>query len=257
MLRDPVSLNTTYFREFGMHEVKNKYGDSDYIVSAPNWGEMAELIQSDLPKKGNVITPEYITVSHTLDELRRESRLISDRVKEAKALTEKSDAILHLGTPTKTHDDKGRPRWLNSVLSIQRGKVTSITHKTTLVPLEQEAGVIEPLSDLRHIQNGNAVLICAELYGLFIGNRQPKLLQQNNIKRIFAPTAWATPLVDNHITRTMHQEAGGEDNYYRKQLELVVGRYVMSLPTVNQVIVSDKGRADLPPYNAVFSRVGH
>lgn len=255
MLRNPVPINATFYREYGVHEVKSKQNESDYILSAPNWDETVELLKTDQPKKGNVITPEYATVSSSLDELRTNSRLIGERIKEAKASTKKSDAILHLGTPTETYDRNGKPRWLNSVLSIHRGNVLNVTHKTTLVPLEQEAGVIEPFSDLRRIKNGAAVLICAELYGLFIGNKTPASLQKKPVERVFAPAAWATPIADSPSIHSMHQEAGGEDSYYRKQLELVIARYVMTVPSINKVIVSDKGRPDLPPYNGVFERI--
>lgn len=255
MLQHHNPVNVTFFRDYGLHEVKNDFDNPAFIASAPNWDETFQLLKESLPKKGNVITPEYATVSHNLSQLHKEGRKINDRIQQARALTKKSDAILHLGTPTEAYDNLGRSRWLNSVLSIRRGNIDSVTHKTTLVPVEKEVGVIEPLTDLRKIKNGNAVLICAELYGLFIGNRQPEILQNSNVSRIFASTAWATPITDRPIALAMHDACGGEDNYYRQQLELVVGRYAMSIPTVRQVIVADRGRPDLPPYNAVFSRI--
>lgn len=238
-----------------MHELKNTSKDSDFIASSPDWDSTLRLLKSEFPKAGNVITPEYATLSSNIDFLRKDSRLIDERIREAVDLTMKSDAILHLGTPTETYDKRGRPRWLNSVLSIHRGKIREATHKTTLLPIEQVAGVVEPTADLRRVKNGIAVLICAELYGLFIGNRQPEALRDKNVTRVFAPASWATPIADHPMVQSMHEAAGGEDNYYRQQLELVVGRYVMSIPSIKQVVVADKGRANLPPYNAVFNRI--
>lgn len=255
MLRDPTPISATYFREYGMHELKNSSKDSDFIASSPDWDDTLQLLKSEFPKAGNVITPEYATLSSNIDILREESRLIDERIREAIDITRKSDAILHLGTPTETYDNRGRPKWLNSVLSIHRGKVREATHKTTLLPVEQGAGVMEPLADLRRVKDGIAVLICAELYGLFMGDRQPEALRNKKIKRVFAPTSWAIPITDHPMMRTIHEAAGGEDNYYRQQLELVIGRYVMSIPSIKQVVVADKGRADLPPYNAVFNRI--
>lgn len=255
MLSNPHPVDATFFRDYGLHEIKNKNDNPDFIASSPNWDGTTELLRRHFPQSGNVITPEYATISSDLDILHKDRGLIAQRIQEAIDITKHSDAVLHLGTPTETYDRTGRPRWLNSVLSIRRGKIESTTHKTTLVPLEEKAGVIEPLVDLRRIKDGNAVLICAELYGLFIGNKGLGPLQNGGVKRIFAPASWATPIVSHPNTHTMHEQAGGEDNYYRKQLELVVAKYVMTIPTVRQVIVADKGRPDLAPYNAVFNRV--
>lgn len=253
--RDSVPINVTYYREYGIYPVKGSHG-TDYIASFPNWGETITALKSDLPRSGNVITPEYTTAPDDLTQLHAQAKLINDRIKQARDLTGRSDATLHLGTPTTSYDAFGRPKWLNSVLSMRNGKIESATHKTTLVPVEEAIGISEPIKDLRTIKNGNAVLICAELFGMFFANNKNNVLRGKNIRQILAPTMWATPQTDNNILKRMRQEAGGDDNYYRQQLEHVVGSYVLrNLPTVNRIIVSDRGRPDIAPYNAVFDRI--
>ncbi|MDQ5982218.1 MAG: hypothetical protein QG549_215 [Patescibacteria group bacterium] len=255
LARGPAPTKITYYREYGIHPVKSR-DSHDYIASFPNWDETIQALKTNMPTRGNIITPEYATISEEFLQLTSHARLIEDRIREAKYATKHSDALLHLGSPTSFYDRYGRSRWLNSVLSIRRGKVESVTHKTTLVPIEEVIGITEPVSDLRTVKNGNAVLICAELFGMFFSANKSKVLQGKNIRQIFTPTMWATPQGDNSVMDKIRQEAGGDDNYYRQQLEHVVGSYVLKhLPTVDRVIISDRGRPDIAPYNSVFDRV--
>lgn len=258
MFRDSVSVNSTWYREYGLHPIKQGSGNTDFIASFPNWDDTIHALKTDFPKEGNVITPEYATLTNDLSELHNNPRAINERIREAREATKYSDATLHLGTPIETPQRQKNPQWLNAVLSIHRGEVESVTLKTMLLPVELAAGVIVPSIESRRIKDGAALLICAELYSLFFENKIPPKLANEKIDRLFASTMWATPVGDGQQFRHLHEEAGGEDSYYKQQLEMVVGAYTLKkMPTVQQIIIADKGRSDLPPYNAVFTRAGN
>ncbi len=245
-------MNATYFREYGMHPVKQP-GGQDYIASFPNWDEAIQTLKTDFPSDGNVVTPEYITMPDNLLDAHDATSLIDERIHAAAELTKHSDATLHLGTPTWRHDKNDEIKWYNSVLSLRRGKLASITHKTSLLPVEKRLGISEPARDLRTMKNGNAVLICAEL---FLYALDPKnALQGKNVRQIFAPTMWATPVVEGQNHSDI-EKAGSEDAYYRQQLERAVGSYLLrNMPTVQRVIISDRGRPNLSPYNVIYDRL--
>jgi hypothetical protein len=249
---DNVPMSATYFREYGIHPVK-QHGDTDYIASFPSFDETIGALKSHLPYSGNVITPEYITAPDNLSEIRNSAKLIDDRIRTAVDLTKRTDAVLHLGTPTHTTDPHGNTKWLNSVLSIQRGAIRSSTHKQTPLPAERTLGIEYPTEDRRRVmKNGAAVLICAELF-LYALDPKNKLRDQN-VRQIYAPTMWATPAIPGQNLGDI-QKAGSEDTYYRNQLERAVGSYLFrGMPTVDRVIISDRGRPDVAPYNAIFDR---
>ena len=248
-----VPMNATYFREYGIHPVKQPDGDGDFIASFPTWEETAHTLKSDMPDRGNIVTPEYITAPADFDASMRDADAIGEHVREAISLTKGSDALLHLGTPTPTVNDTGSPRWFNSVLSIRNGTVESVAHKTMLVPGEEKLGIESPDRARRLVRTGNAVLICAELF-LYALNPRNKF-SDSNVRQVLAPTMWAHPAIPGANLKGI-QKAGGEDNYYRQQLEQAVGSYLLrDMPSVQRVIVSDRGKSDLAPYNAVFDRV--
>lgn len=248
-----VPIKGTYFREHGIHAVDQPYG-LDHIASFDNWDDTLEALKGDMPYDGNVITPEYATLSNEMfTDIPAHADVITARIRQALDTTKRSEATLHLGTPTQGVSENGAKTWHNSVLSMRRGKIEAVTHKQTLLPAERIIGVSEPTGpEKRYMKRGQAVLICAELflYAINPGNR----LQREKPSQILAPAMWANPVVPGMNARQI-EEAGGEDTYYRQQLEKVVGSYLMrELPSVRRVIVSDRGRPDLPPYNAVFDR---
>ena len=253
MSRNEVPMNATYFREYGLHPVKQAQGSGqDYIASFPDWEQTIDALKTDMPKKGNIITPEYITAPGELSDIRDDIGVISDRVREALDATRRSDATLYLGTPTMAKFPDGQTRVRNSVHTIHKGAIESTVHKTTLVPAEREF-INTPEHDARTINRGNAVLICAELYAYCM--QKDHSLQGKDVKQIFAPTAWAHPN-DPSSNQISVERAGGEDAYYRQQLEVAVGSYLLhDLPSVQRVVISDRGLSNLAPYNAVFDRV--
>lgn len=255
--RKAQNFEATYYRGYGIHEAEN--GDStDYLASFPNWEEFADSIGTNLPDHGRIITPEYIAAPDRLEDIRTSADLIRSRIEFAKELTRHTDAELYLGTPymLRTSVDAATPPsdiWLNSVLKLQHGNVTGITKKTFVLDVEKDAGISPARTRERTIRNGLGVLICAELYDY---PASADTMFKTLATEIIAPTMWATPADKNNPpTEAAFNRVGGKDNYYRSALELVVGQYTLrSLPNVNRVVTVDRGRPDLAPYNAVFTR---
>lgn len=251
-----VPFRANYFREHGIHAVDQRHG-LDYIASFGNWEDTLAALKDDMPAEGNVITPEYATLPEGIPNVTHHADLILDRIRQGLATTKSTDAVLHLGTPTPGKGAKGSEAWHNSVLSMRRGKIEAVTHKQSLLPIELALGVKEPLGpEQRFMRDGQAVLICAELY--LYSMKPDNKLRDKKPQQILAPTMWAVPPTDGPNAYAKEMERMGEDNYYREQLEKVIGSYLMtSLPSVQRVIVSDRGRPDLAPYNAVFDRTRH
>lgn len=252
------NFEVEYFRDYGTHEVPN--GDTtDYLASYPNWQEFADAISADLPEQGRIITPEYIAAPDRLEDLRDSTGLIRERIEFAKQLTRQTDAELYLGTPyvLKSLMDPTKPpqdMWHNSVLRLRHGNITGITHKSFLLDVEKEAGITPARSRERKIRDGLGVLICAELYDY---PAHADAMFRTLATEVVAPTMWATPASKKAApTEAAFERVGGKDNYYREALELVVGQYTLRhLPNVNRVTTVDRGRPDVAPYNAVFTRI--
>lgn len=255
MVHKPApEFTAKYIREYGIHPVDGLRG-TDYIASFGNFDDLRDNLKSNLPTSGNVVTPEYIAGPDNLFEATENSKLINEHIKEIKSLSKKSDAVIHLGAPLK-FSEHGQEKWYNSVLSMQRGKITGLSRKRSLLPIEHSIGMTEPPHDTRPIKLGSAVLICAELYMASMDDKNI-LHKSPNVDQVLTPAMWATPTTDGLFTVAI-EKAGGPDNYYRQQLEQAVGNYLLGkFYHVNQVIVSDRGNSEIPPYNAVFDRVHH
>lgn len=255
--RKAQNFEATYYREYGIHEVENG-SSTDYLASFPNWDEFSDAISAELPERGRIITPEYITAPDRLEDIRTSAELIRARIEFAKSLTRQTDAELYLGTPyiLRTPGNTTTPpgsTWVNSILKLQHGNVTGITQKTFVLDVEKEAGISPARTRERTIRNGLGVLICAELYDY---PASADAMFKALATEIIAPTMWATPADKNNPpTEAAFNRVGGKDNYYRSALELIVGQYTLrNLPNVNRVVTVDRGRPDLAPYNAVFTR---
>jgi hypothetical protein len=252
MNRDQVSMETTYFREYGMHHVPSLEG-ADHIVSFPQWSDTLDALKKHMPHDGHVVTTDYSTIEDW-SEIPDQPEVITERIRQAKELTMRTGAVLHLGTPTPAIDPTtGENYWHNSVLTIRRGEVKSVAHKTDLFPAEIEGGMREPLVDERKVYLGTAAMICSELHSYSYSSQNPLVDQQPH--KIVALTNFAVPLDPGKAQSAAVERAGGRDAYYRRAMEYAVGNFVMrSLPSVESVIVSDRGQPDLPPLNAVFRR---
>lgn len=255
-------FKATYFREYGIHSVPNGSSE-DHLVSFPTWDETADALKNNLPSSGRIITPEYITAPSDIKDIEESTALIQDRIDFAKDLSRQTDAELYLGTPYKTrtpgsNTEASRDIWHNSVLTLKNGEIIDTTNKEKLLFVEREAGIELPIDRNRTIRNGRAVLICAELY--YYPRRASELFKQMTTE-IIAPTMWATPVgrsdgKANELNVHAIEHAGSADNYYRQKLEQVIGSFTMAiLPNVDRVTTVDRGRPDIPPYNAVFERI--
>ncbi|MFZ1360419.1 MAG: hypothetical protein WAS27_00075 [Candidatus Saccharimonadales bacterium] len=245
-------FTATYFREYGIHSVDN--GDStDHLMSFPNWEETEIALKNDLPSSGTIITPEYITTNELSKEtLERSVERINDRIEYARDISRLTDATLYLGTALKTQTrgtmvEPPKDIWHNTSLQIRHGKIEATHLKHHMLPIEEDIGMSAPERHYRRtVKNGRAVLVCADLYRYYFS---PDSLTSAVTSDVIAPLMWASPLKDER--RRPHER----DDYYRSMLETTVGKYVAtSLPHVRRVTTVDKGRPDIPPYNAVFTR---
>lgn len=247
-----VPFEATYFREYGIHPVTTN-DQTDYIASFATWEDTIDALRSDMPDSGDVITPEYAAAPSNPSDLTTSSDLMRERLREAMDTTRNSDATLHLGLPYHSRPSMGRSKWLNTVVSIHRGQIKGIVHKQTLVPAEIELGIKRPEHESRRVQNGRAVMICAELF------LYPKTMHEysrgKDLKTVLAPTVWSVPALPGEAENVMARTGVDRDTYFKDQLECAIGGYALRhMPSVRNIIVSDKSITDLKPYNAVFRR---
>lgn len=251
MTHKSPGLEAQYFRNYGIHSVENG-ASTDHLASFPTWEELEIALKNDLPSSGTIITPEYATFDASGNKSLDESvELIEERVQFVKDITQQTDAKVILGTPYKYHydSDQFRPpytEWHNTALEISHGNIITPHFKNGLLPIEKQLGLSAPNKRQRTVKNGRAVLICADLYN-HTSEKDP--LFQITAKDIIAPTMWATPL------NGVEQAKEDKDEHYRRALERVVSHFVFeNLRKVDRVTTVDKGRPDIAPYNAVFTR---
>lgn len=250
MIESP-RFEATYFREYGIHSVQN--GDSsDHLASFPTWSELEVGLKNDLPDSGTIITPEYATFDFGDNKTLEESAaLIQERIQFVKDLTQQTNASVILGTPYEIHYDTNpiKPpeiKWHNAALEIKNGDIQTAHFKKGLLPVERGLGFSAPERYSRTVKNGRAVLICADLYNHINENDG---LFKVTARDVVAPTMWATPL------NGTEQAKGDKDSHYKRALEKVVSQYILkNLRSVDRVTTVDKGRPDIKPYNAVFTR---
>lgn len=246
-------IDATYFREYGIHSVKNGEA-TDHIVSFPTWKDTESELSKHLPADGTIITPELITLDDDqFTDLEQAYGEVQRRIDFAKELTTRTNATMYLGTPQKTLDhgmltEAPSVKWHNSSLQITNGEVTGRTHKTALLPIEHEAGFSIPRNKERTMRNGRAVLICAELHSL----TKTDPFVQNLASELLAQTSWATPMFQQVDTRTPREK----DAYYQRALEQAIGAITLrNFPNVRKVTMADRGTPDIAPYNGVFKRI--
>lgn len=248
-------MKAAYFREKGIHAVPQRFENRDYIVSFPTWGETLDALKNEMPSSGNVITTDYATIEDW-SEVPNHPEIIDERINQIIDMTRQTEAVVYLGTPTSVTDPRtGNVQWCNSALTIHRGEIKSHADKTDLFRSEKEQlNMHVPSVDKRKVYMGSAAVICSELYAYAYPSDNP--LRRQNPRQIIGLTNFAVPTVSAEVMQRRFNRAGGEDNFYRQSMEKFVGSYVLKyLPTVNRVIISDRGQPHLPPFNAVFDRV--
>jgi hypothetical protein len=256
--RDPI--NATYFREYGLHDTG--LGEPTFIASAREWGDMEQILKSQMPYNGEVVTNDYATLSDDITNIPAQMDEINQRIRAVKWLTMRTDATVHLGTPA-----VGPTGDLHTAaLSIRRGEIVGQTFKHSLYPVEVKMGMSAPDKPPNKTnlvrKNGAAVLICSDLI------RVPghmSAYDKQMATRVLGLTAWAYSDVGNatdkdYVKRNEMlamwiEDAGGEDNYHRNNLERTVTGFILhNMPNVRSVVIADEGREDLTPYNAVYRR---
>lgn len=251
MTNKSPNFEAQYFRSYGIHSVENG-ASTDHLASFPNWEELEVALKNDLPDSGTIITPEYATFDINAGKSLEDSvELIDERIQFMQDLTQQTDATIILGTPFKRYYDNDplRPphaEWHNAALEISHGDAVDIHFKNGLLPGEKHAGLTAPRNKLRKVKNGRAVLICADLYNHVA---EKDILFGVTARDVIAPTMWATPL------NGIEQAKGNKDDHYRQAMERVVSRFVFqNLRNADRITTVDKGRPDIAPYNAVFTR---
>lgn len=250
-------MKATYFREYGIHSVQNG-PRTDHLASFPTWNQLETALKDKLPSDGLIITPELITLDPVEEAggLNMQARLIADRIDFAKDLTRQTDATLLLGTPQRRYVpgtsavEPGRTAWHNAAMQIHHGEIVAQEYKSYLLPIEQTMGLEAPPATERLAKlGGAAILICAELYGL---DFKRNTLLREAAREAIALAHWATPA---NSTKTNLLPATEQDAYYEDALEHAVSRFTFpNLSRANRLTVVDRGRPDIPPYNAVFER---
>lgn len=254
------AFESTYYREYGLHDtgLKDLSGGPVSIASAPEWSEMYTILKS--VTHGTVVTNDYATSSVDISEAPVDINEVEERIMAVRYLSLDSVATFHLGT---AHRAENKKIYLGA-LSIRWGEIIGTTYKAELYPVEERGGLTSAATHREdHVRkDGSALVICSDLLRVehFLTDKEKMRAQ-----RLFALTEWAYSDIGDESGAPVDSrkkmleiavaKAGGLDNYHRNNMEYAVGKLALpQLPHVRSVIVADKGRPDLPPYNAVFRR---
>lgn len=240
MSRPEVRAN--YFRDYGLHTVHDSLGDI-HIASQPDWDSLFDLLMSDLPEDGVIITPELSGFTGPLADIPESKTEICGRIEGVRELSLATDAVIMLGIPLREKDGS----WYNGVLHFRDGLVEGCDLKSGLSMFEKESGVITGHDGERLPRFGRTTLICSEILN-------PEGLSVET-STVLVPACWASPPPDNRDREV--PVVLGEHEYF-SFLRLGVSNVMESYPNVDTVVVADRnmpGSACAGPFNAVFSRV--
>ena len=231
----------TYFRGYGLHTVQDYLGDI-HIASEPDWDSLFDLLISDLPANGIVVTPELSGFSGPLSDIPERRTEICGRIEGIRELSLATDAVIMFGTPLR--DKNGG--WYNGVLHFRDGQVEGCDLKSVLSMFEKESGMVAAHDGVRLPRFGRTTLICSEMLN------PPEGLSVET-PTVLVPACWAAPLPDTRETPLKL-----DDQDYLNFLHLGASTIMSAYPRVDTIVVADRnmpGSDCAGPFNAVFSRV--
>ncbi|HEX5456029.1 MAG TPA: hypothetical protein VFW77_01550 [Candidatus Saccharimonadales bacterium] len=235
-------LESVYFRSYGLHTVQDSLGDI-HIASEPDWDSLFDLLISDLPEDGVIVTPELSGFSGPLAEIPEHKTEICGRIEGVRELSRATDAVIMFGTPLREKNGS----WYNGVLHFRNGRVDGCDLKSNLSMFEEQSGMLASGDGSRLPRFGRTTLICSEMLS-------PEELAVET-STVLVPACWATPLPD---VRGGKSPLKLDDRDYLNFLRLGASTVMSSYLAVDTIVVADRNMPGSDcdgPFNAVFSRV--
>lgn len=235
-------FEANYFRSYGLHTVQDAQGDI-HLASAPDWDSLFDLLISELPADGVVVTPELSGFSGPLEDIPAHKTEIGGRIEGVRELSRATDAVIMLGMPMRDKDGS----WYNGVLHFKDGLVGGCDLKSGLSMFEKDSGMITGHDGARLPRFGRTTLICSEIL-----NPEGFSVETSTV---LVPACWATPLPDANVQENPLKL---DDHDYLNFLRLGAVTVMDVHTNVDTVVVADRnmpGSDCAGPFNAVFSRL--
>jgi hypothetical protein len=270
-------IEERYINSYGIYRWKLKDNNQITAISANNWTDFNNFLNTITSVDRLIVSPELITCTELETENVVDSKkLIEERIDKVKTIsTQYPEATIILGTAVFGGEEKSK----NGVLFIKNGEVIGQSAKRSGVTAwEKENFTFDPEEKANLIPGTKlGVLICSDLpmaslysesfefldivlkktgHGNLVGHN-PNFIHQE-AKALLVPSCWG--IGGNEWLMEKNELI---DEYYKSGLKIATLRVLTNVPQVQEVVVVDrvpdvdknyKGKITTKPINAFFSR---
>ncbi len=248
-----------YERTHGVHNFTMRDKTLLTAISAPNWPEYIEALESLPDTKGYVVSPELITATGPLELIPRNVDVISSRGHRIEAVSRSMPGVIMLvGTAT-----FGKPKPCVSVVTYESGlKVGQQDKKITFSKKEKGVFGFDDQQSATLNTIGKSLLICADLIGAAgnanVAQKYNDKTAQEKLERFISPAITSLILVSCWGVPHPHHNEGmmTREERYRGTLERCVVAVMKSCLNLQEIIMVDRAipASGTQPYNAHFKR---